>query len=220
MNRSIAIVAALVGLVVLAPSAAADTGSGDTSAPDPSTTTTTTSPTTETPVTTTETPVTTTPATTTTETPATTTTDTPTTTEVATTTTVPATGTPTTTATGTDVPCIADCIPAAEECVGMDCIPSAGGGIPTSYGAGSLGARSLPFTGIEDTIAPILLALTVVLGGVVAWRWAQLRESVARDASTARPIPAKEGTRSGYAAAMRRQLIEQRARQVFTPRVA
>lgn len=222
MNRSIAIVAALVGLVVLAPTAAADSGSGVTSAPDPSTTTETTSPTTETPVTVTETPVTTTPATTTTETPATTTetpatTATPTTTTTPTTTAVPVAGTPTTTPTlGTDVPCVTDCIPASEECAGVDCIPSAGGGIPTAVG----GAGMLPFTGIEDTIAPILLALTVVLGGVVAWRWAQLRESVARDAATARPLPAKDAARSGYAAAMRRQLIEHRARQVFTPRVA
>lgn len=216
MNRSIAIVAALVGLVVLAPSAAADSGSGDTSAPDPTTPTTeTSSPTTETPVTTTETPVTTTPATTT---PATTTPAATTVTETPTTTTaVPVTGTPTTTPTiGTDVPCIADCIPAAEECIGVECIPSAGGGIPTAVA----GAGMLPFTGIGDSIAPILLALTVVLGGVVAWRWAQLRESVARDANTARPIPAKDATRSGYAAAIRSHLIEQRARQVFTPRVA
>jgi hypothetical protein len=59
-----------------------------------------------------------------------------------------------------------------------------------------------------------------VLGGVVAWRWAQLRESVAEAARRARPMAARETTRTGYAAALRGHLIDQRARQVFTPRVA
>jgi hypothetical protein len=79
----------------------------------------------------------------------------------------------------------------------------------------------LPFTGIGDVIAPILLALTVVLGGVVAWRWAQLRESVARDASARianAPINARLST--GFDRAMRELEIDQRARRMFTPRVA
>jgi hypothetical protein len=203
VKRSIALVAAVVGIVVLAPAAYADSGSGTTS--------TTETPTTQTPVT--ETPTTQTPTTEVV-------TETPVTTQVPTTTTVPTTGTPITTDVTTDIPvvdtCVADCIPEDAGCVGADCIPSVGGGIPTAVA----GAGALPFTGIEDTIAPILLALTVVLGGVVAWRWAQLRESVAIDASRARPLPAREA-RSGYAAALRTHGIEQRARRVFAaPRVA
>jgi hypothetical protein len=107
------------------------------------------------------------------------------------------------------------CIPTAEPCDGAECIPTAGGAYPTAVA----GAGSLPFTGIEDMIAPILLALTVVLGGVVAWRWARLRESVAEAAQRLRPIAAHE-TRTGYGSAVRTLGIEQRARQVFTPRVA
>lgn len=201
MKRTIAIAAALAGLVVIVPTAAASDTSDTTTAP-PVTTTTTEVPVTTTP--TTETPTTSTP---TTSTP---TTSTPVTTSVPTTTTT--TSIPTT---GTDVPCIADCIPVANACVGPDCIPTAGGAYPTAVA----GAGSLPFTGIEDMIAPILLALTVALGGVVAWRWARLRESVAEAAQRARPIAVRE-TRTGYAAAVRTFGIEQRARQVFTPRVA
>lgn len=200
MKRTIAI-AALVGLVVLVPTAAASDTSDTTTAPPAEATTTT-------PVTT-EVPVTTTP---TTETP---TTSTPTT-STPVTTTVPTTTTATTIpTTGTETPCIADCIPVADTCTGPECIPNAGGAFPAAVA----GAGSLPFTGIEDMIAPILLALTVVLGGVVAWRWARLRESVAEAAQRARPIAAREA-RTGYAAAARSFGIEQRARQVFTPRVA
>jgi hypothetical protein len=207
VKRSIVIVAAIAGLVICAPTALADDSNADTSAASPPATQT---PATEVPAT--EIPATQVPAT---ETPATTV---PATTEVAATTDVPVTAVTTTvpgTGIGDDIDaCVADCIPvAADTC--MNCIPSAGGGIPHAVA----GAGSLPFTGIEDTIAPLLLALVVVLGGVVAWRWAQLRESVATDADRARPLPAREA-RSGYAAAIRRNVIEQRARQVFTPRVA
>lgn len=204
MKRTI-IIAALVGLVVLVPTAAASDTSDTTTAPPTDTTTTTPPPaatTTEVPVTTTtEVPVTTT---------STPTTSTPVTTSVPTTTTT--TSIPTT---GTEAPCLADCVPVADPCIGPECIPTAGGAYPTAVA----GAGSLPFTGIEDMIAPILLALTVALGGIVAWRWARLRESVAEAAQRARPIAARE-TRSGYAAAARHFGIEQRARQVFTPRVA
>ncbi len=202
MKRTIAIAAALVGLVVLVPTAAANDSSDTTTAPSSDTSTTTTTP----PVTTTtEVPVTTTP-----------TTSTPTT-STPVTTTVPTTTTTTTTipTTGTETPCVADCIPVTEACDGPECIPTAGGAYPTAVA----GAGSLPFTGIEDMIAPILLALTVALGGVVAWRWARLRESVAEAAQRARPLAARE-SRSGYATAARNYGIEQRARQMFTPRVA
>lgn len=198
MKRTTTIVAALVGLVVLAPAAWADGSSSDTSAP-PATTSTVTDSSTST---TTSTPTTSTPTTTSTE-------------VVPSTTTTTTTTVPTTDGVGT---CTTDCIPEdTDTCA--DCIPSTGGGIPTAVAGTGYGAGSLPFTGVEDTIAAVLLALVVVLGGVVAWRWAQLRESVAIDASRARPLPAKE-KRSGYADALRRQVIEQRARQVFTPRVA
>ncbi len=207
MKRTIAIAAALVGLVVLVPTAAATSDTSDTTTAPPVETTTTAPVTTEVPVTTTPTTETPTTSTPTTSTP---TTSTPVTTTVPTTTT--ATTIPTT---GTETPCIADCIPVANECTGPECIPNAGGAYPTAVA----GAGSLPFTGIEDMIAPILLALTVVLGGVVAWRWARLRESVAEAAQRARPIAARE-SRTGYAAAARNFGIEQRARQVFTPRVA
>ncbi len=196
---AIAIAAALVGLVVLVPTAAASDTSDTTSAPPSDTSST------EVPVTTaTEVPVTTTevPVTTSTEVPVTTT-STPVTTSIPT--------------TGAEAPCLTDCIPVAEAeaCTGPECIPTGAGALPTTFG----GAGALPFTGIEDMIAPILLALTVVLGGVVAWRWARLRESVAEAAQRARPIAAREA-RTGYAAAVRNLGIEQRARQVFTPRVA
>ncbi len=197
MNRSIAIAAALVGLVVIVPSAAASSGSESTTAP-PATTTVVT-----------ETPVTTKPSTTTTPV---------TTTKPATTTVTPATTAPTTVpGTGPGTPCLTDCIPTADAC--PDCIPSAGGGIPTAV-AGTGYGGALPFTGIEDVIAPLLLALTVVLGGVVAWRWAQLRESVAEAARHARPNAAREPNRTGYALALRNHVIDQRARRMFTPRVA
>lgn len=192
MKRSIILIAAFGTLAVFAPVANADSSASSTTAVPA------TSVVTETPATT----VTEVPATTVTEVPATTVTEVPTTTVV--------TETPTTTP---STPCITDCIPeTVDACV--DCIPSAGGGIPTSVGSGAL-----PFTGIEDSIAPILLALTVLLGGVVAWRWAQLRESVARDATQAHTTPARH-VHTGYAAALRTEMIERRARQVFTPRVA
>ena len=208
MKRTIAIAAALVGLVVLVPTAAASDTSDTTTAP-PSNTSTSTTTTVPTTTTTTEVPVTTT----TTSTP---TTSTPTTSTPTTTTTVPTTTTTTSIPTTADEgPCMQGCIPTAEPCEGPECIPSAGGAYPTAVA----GAGSLPFTGIEDMIAPILLALTVVLGGVVAWRWARLRESVAEAAQRARPLAARE-TRTGYATAARNFGIEQRARQMFTPRVA
>ena len=190
MKRSIAVLAAIAGLLVFASTAVA----GEALPTDTSTTPTTSTPTTSTPTTTTTTTV-------------------PTTT---TTTTVPTTtGVPTTTDTVTDT-CVVDCIPDADDCVaGADCLPHAGGGIPTAVGAGAL-----PFTGIEDMILPLLMGLTVVLGGVVAWRWAQIREAMAEAADRARSIPARNVARTGYAGATRQLHIEHRARQVFIPRVA
>jgi len=148
-----------------------------------------------------------TPPSTTSSTPPSTTTSTPPTTT---------TTTPPTTTDGTPDPCTKDCIPVAEEgCMTGDCVPTGSGGVPTAVGAGYL-----PFTGIGDVIAPILLALTVLLGGVVAWRWAQLREAVAAAASRARQTPTSTNLRSGYTGATRQLHIEQRARRVFEPRVA
>lgn len=211
VKPSICIVAAIVGLAICAPAALADGSNADTTASS--------SPATQTPATevpSSEVPATQVPATT--EVPVTT--EVPATTEPGTTTTVPDVS-PTTTVPGTGLgddieACTVDCIPVADDCV--NCIPSAGGGIPHAVAGAGVGA--LPFTGIEDTIAPLLLALVVVLGGVVAWRWAQLRESVAIDASRARRLPAQDLAQSGYGAAIRRNAIEQRARQMFTPRVA
>lgn len=203
MKRSIAALAATACMLTWAAPAIA----GEALPTDPSTT----PPATETPVT--ETPVTETPVT---EVPTTTTTtEVPVTDVPTTTTTVPTTDVPTTT--NID-PCITDCIPEAEVgCIGADCVPvGAGAGIPT----GVAGAGVLPFTGIEDVIAPLLLALTIALGGVVAWRWAQLREAVAQAATRARRQPARDAQRSGYAGAMRQLEIERRAQRVFTARVA
>lgn len=164
MKRTTAIVAALVGLVVLAPAALADDSSSDTSATETTTPATTTEVVTETPAATTEV-VTETP--TTTDVPATTTvTETP---ETTVTTTVPTT-------TGIEA-CVEDCIP-TDTATCAECIPDTGNAIPNAVagtGVGTAyGAGNLPFTGVEDTIAAVLLALVVVLGGVVAWRWAQL----------------------------------------------
>lgn len=193
-------------LLAFSPAALADAGSGDTSSSSTSEATTQVA---------TETPATTTPATTT---PATTT---PATTTPATTTPI-TDGTPIVPGDGAgvgvpDVDTCAGCIPDdVDTCI--QCVPgAAGGGVPHAV------ARSgaLPFTGIEDTIAPLLLALTVVLGGVVAWRWAQLRESVAIDASRARQQIPTQKAGSGYAAALRLHAIDQRARRVYSsPRVA
>lgn len=205
MKRSIAALAATAGLLVFASTAVA----GEALPTDTSSTTTT--PPTTTPTTTTTTPTTTTSVPTTT-----TTTTVPTTT---TTTTVPTTTTtdPTVpTTTDTDTPCVVDCIPTNQECTaGASCIPSAGGGVPTAVGSGAL-----PFTGIEDMVLPILMALVVVLGGVVAWRWAAIREAVAEAATRAREMPARQHGRTAYMHAARQLQIEQRARQVFVPRVA
>lgn len=213
VKRSIAGLAAIAGLLTFAaPAIAGEALATDASTTPPATQT----PATSTPVT--ETPTTSTPST---EAPATTTTTVPaTTTAVPTTTTTVPTTTTTDVPTTTDVaPCVTDCIPVAEDtCVGVDCIPSAGGGVPT---AGIVGSGALPFTGIEDVLAPLLLALTVVLGGVVAWRWAQVREAVAQAATRARQQPVDAPARhTGYATAARQLGIEQRARRVFTARVA
>ncbi|MBC7462415.1 MAG: hypothetical protein H7287_13745 [Thermoleophilia bacterium] len=106
----------------------------------------------------------------------------------------------------------------ANACTGATCIPTSADGIPSAVrGTGTTGA--LPFTGVGDMIAPVLLALTVLLGGVVAWRWAQLRESVARDADRAIETPART-KHTGYQQSLRRTEIEGRARSVFQPRVA
>lgn len=217
MKRSTAALAAIAGLLAFAaPAVAGEAPPADTSA----------APTTSTPATTTSTPPATTstepPATTSSEPPATTSTvpaTTTTTVPATTTATVPATTTTTTVPTTTDPtgdPCLVDCIPTESDCVGVDCVPIGGaGGVPTALGAGSL-----PFTGIGDMIAPILMALVVLIGGVVAWRWAQLREAVAEAATRARELPARHATRTGYAGATRQLHIEHRARQVFVPRVA
>lgn len=155
------------------------------------------------------------PVTTTTDVPVTTATDVPVS-DVASTTTLPMTAD-----TGVD-DCVTGCIP-------TDTLPSAvaGAGVVPTAGYGSrYGSRyaggMLPYTGIEEAIAAVLLALTVVLGGVVAWRWAQLRESVAADASAralGRAVVMTDRP-SGYQPELRRGLIELRARQMFTPRVA
>jgi hypothetical protein len=210
VKRSIATLAAIAGLLVFAARALADDTSSssdatataaatvdDSSSSAPATTTdsTTDSSTTSTPTTTSSTP--------------TTTSSVPTTT----TTTVPVT-----TDTITDA-CAVDCIPETveNECTAADCIPTSAGGIsPGVVGAGT----SLPFTGIGDVLAPLLLGLVVVIGGVVAWRWAQLREAVAAAASRARDMPARNVVRTGYEGALRQLDIEHRAARVFTTRVA
>ncbi|MCW2923946.1 MAG: hypothetical protein JWM98_1350 [Thermoleophilia bacterium] len=236
MNRSIAALVACAGLLVLASPAMADdstTTSGDTTAASSTsadTSTTSTTPVTQTPATTTSTPATETPATTTTTTPETPATTTTTNTVPATTTTTVPTTTATTTVPTTtettipdvaalDTDCAVDCIPnTGTDCLGTACASGAGtvGGRTAVLGAG----RSLPFTGIGDVLAPLLLALVAVLGGVVAWRWAQLREAVAQAATRARPMPARSSHNSGYDGAIRTLAIEDRARRVFTPRVA
>lgn len=213
MKRSIVVLAALAILLVGTTSALASEA------------TTVEAPSTDVPSTVVETVVPpTTDVPTTTEAPATTETP-PTTTEVPGTTDVPFTGTEVpgtmTEELGTTIPtgCEVDCIPTSEELGCANCIPTGAlgaGGIPTTIGAG----RALPFTGIEDAIAPLLLALTVVLGGVVAWRWAQLRESVAEAGARRSETQVERTVRSGYTGAARQLEIEQRARRVFTARIA
>lgn len=215
VKRSIATFAAVAGLLVFAAPALADDASSATDASAAATTSATTdTSSSEAPATTSST--TTDPASTTTSTPPSTTTST----EVPTTTT---TDVPITTT--TDVPvttdietCTVDCIPETVEndCVTADCIPTSAGGVGPVVGAGT----ALPFTGIGDVLAPLLLGLVVVIGGVVAWRWAQLREAVAAAASRARQMPSRSATRTGYEQARRTLDIEQRAARVFTARVA
>lgn len=216
MKRSIATSVAIAGLLVFAAPALADNSSSSSDA-STSTATTSTSTTTDSSTSTPSTTSTTSTPSTTSSTPSTTTSVPSTTTSVpSTTTSVPTTTTSLPATTGT---CAVDCIPdtVETECVTADCIPSAGGAVPgTTVGAGS----ALPFTGISDILAPLLMGLVVVIGGVVAWRWAQLREAVAAAAARARDLPARNVTRTGYAAGMRQLDIEQRAARVFTARVA
>lgn len=200
-----------VALGALTPAAFAGTVDASTDAPPAAPTTTTTTTTTEPPATTTTTP----PATTTTV-PSTTTTTVPTTTDVpATTTTTDPTGVG---GDGTDGGLIPD-DEMAVDCIDATCAPvsTAGSGVvPTAVGAGV----ALPFTGIEDVVAPILLSLVVLLAGIVAIRWAQLREDVARIASRRIINGAGVVTRTGYAGALREQQITARARRFYEPRVA
>jgi len=167
--------------------------------------TTTTTPTTEVPVT--EVPVTEVPVTTTT----------PSTTDVPETVT---TDVPDPVVTDVDTGCVVDCIPedepVVEDCVTTDCIPVGSGAVaPVAVGSGAV----LPFTGIEDVIAPLLLGLVVFLGGFVAWRWAGLREAVAA-ASTRRGRTNAYTPPTGYGGAAKQLGFEQRAAEVFSARVA
>lgn len=203
----------LVTLAVMVPSAAAD--STDTSVDTSSTATPPATTTTVPPATTTTVP----PVTTTTTPPTTTTTTVPPTTTT-TTTDVPSTTTTTTTdgdGTGTDLIPEDVMVDTVDGCAAANCIPAAAGagGVPIT-GAGG----RLPFTGIGDVIAPILLSLVVLLAGIVAIRWAQLREAVAR--TTSRRIIGGSGvtTRTGYSSALREQQITARARRFYEPRVA
>jgi hypothetical protein len=115
----------------------------------------------------------------------------------------------------TDIP--ADVAAGAGDCLDATCTPiaNAGGAVPV-VGAGS----ALPFTGISDMVAPVLLALVVLLAGVVAIRWAQLREAVARHGARRVINGAALVSKTGYAAAMREQIINDRARSFYGPRVA
>lgn len=204
---------ALAALAVLVPAAQAGsadtTSSGDASVATTPTTTATPPTTVTTPTTTTETAPATTTTTTTTEG------DVPTTVGDATTT--------TTTTTDGDLPLddlvtdIPDDVAGAGDCVTATCIPmaNAGGVLPVT-GAGG----ALPFTGISDMIAPIMLALVVLLAGIVAIRWAQLREAVARTRSRRVIDAGALVAKTGYAAAMREQAINDRARSFYGPRVA
>jgi hypothetical protein len=203
MKRSITIVAAAVGLLTIAPTAALADGATATDTP---TTTTTTTDTAAPPVTTTTTTDTGAPPATTT------TTGTDTTTE-----TTPDVGTTvTTTDTVTELPMSVAEVPLIPE---SSEIPIGSGAAPT--GVPSIGSgRSLPFTGIGDMVGPITLALVALLGGVVAMRWAQMRESVARDAANRRNLLGAPTPATGYDRALRSFEIDARARRVFSARVA
>lgn len=202
--KAIKIIAiSVVALAALAPVAHASTDTSvDTSSPTTPTTTTTTDTPTAPPVTTT----TTTPPTTTVPPVTTTTTDVPET-----------TGTTTTTTTTTDdVDLIPDDV-LATDCLDATCAAGGVGGVPTGVvGSG----RALPFTGISDIVAPMLLALVVLLAGIVVIRWAQLREAVARNASRRLINGSALVSRTGYAGALKEQQLTNRARNFFEPRVA
>ncbi|MCW2959701.1 MAG: hypothetical protein JWM90_88 [Thermoleophilia bacterium] len=200
MKRSITIVAAVVGLLAVVPASALATGATATDTPATTTTTTDTA----------APPVTTTTTTDTDAPPATTTTATDTTTE-----TTPDVGTTvTTTDTITDLPSMeVPLIPESTEIpIGSGAAPA---GVP-SIGSGA----SLPFTGVGDVVGPITLALVALLGGIVAMRWAQMRESVARDAANRRNLLGAPTPATGYDRALRSFEIDARARRVFSARVA
>lgn len=141
-------------------------------------------------------------------------TPTPTTTDT-TTTTDETTAVPTVTETGIPEDVI-------EACSDATCIPASAAGLPSAVsgtGVGPSRGAMLPFTGVGDMVAPVLLALTVLLGGAVAWRWARLRETEARGAVTA-SSGSERSKATGYRRALRRHEIDQRARAVFAARVA
>ena len=204
MKRIMCVLATFGATLALAVPAYADSGSSDSDATSDSTPgvtdtsaasteTDTSSASTDTDVPSTETEV----PSTQTEVPSTTVTDVP----VTTTTDVPG-------ETDTDIP--VDVL----GCTTADCIPTAGGITPTAVGAGAL-----PFTGIRDVIAPMLLGLVVLIGGVVAWRWAAIREAMAAAAARKQGRPVVYRV-SGYGSASRQIQIEDRARRMFAPRVA
>lgn len=168
MTRILSIAA--VTLLVLAPMASA--GEPPATTPSDTSSTTQTSPPASTSTSSSaSTSTTTTPPTTTTTPPTTTTTTTPTTTT---------TTTPTSTATGIPGGSLPD-IPENDACItsiaACDDLPVGGEGVGPSpaYGAGGL-----PFTGIEDFILPLLLGIVALLGGVIAYRYATVRERLAR----------------------------------------
>lgn len=75
----------------------------------------------------------------------------------------------------------------------MECTPVAGAGMAPSPVV--RGAGALPFTGIEDILLPSLGGLLLLLGGIVAYRYASVRDSVDEEIAN-RPIPARRIT--GY----------------------
>lgn len=208
MKRSIIIAVALMCLLVPTAAFAGDDATQQaTPTTDPTDTSTAATTSTDTSSTSTETTATTTPPPTTTTT---TTTDTPTTT---TTTTVPdGIGT------GTSV----DLLPADEPCDGVvgavacgsdNALPVAGEGVGPSPVVGGSGA--LPFTGIEDALLPALIGLVALLGGVIAYRYATVKERLSRVLRVAQERAARRRI-NGYTNALRNFDADNRTAMFWT----
>lgn len=78
--------------------------------------------------------------------------------------------------------------------------PAVKAGGPAVAGAGR---AALPFTGIEDVVLPILIGVIGLMGGVVMYRWAFVRERLTRMRAGVHQYRNRELSENGFRAAAR-----------------